>query len=55
MAMDKHEPTVIAEYTREIAAHRLIAELDKGRESGERFGWLSLDEVEVSLGIKTKA
>lgn len=53
--MDKHEANVVTEYTKEAAAHRLIAELDKGRESGERVGWLSLDEVEASLGIKAEA
>lgn len=53
--MDKHEPNVVTEYTRETAAQHLIAELDKGRESGERVGWLSLDEVEASLGLKAEA
>ena len=39
------------EYMKAKAMHRLMEEVQKGFESGEREGWLSLEEVEASLGI----
>ena len=39
------------EYERTQAALQLMNELAKGRKSGEENGWLSLEEVEESLGI----
>ena len=39
------------EYMKAKALHRLMEEVQKGFESGEREGWLSLEEVEASLGI----
>lgn len=39
------------EYLKAKAMHRLMEEVQKGFESGEKEGWLSLDEVEASLGI----
>lgn len=39
------------EYLKAKAIHRLMEEVNKGFESGEREGWLSLEEVEASLGI----
>lgn len=34
-----------------LARQKLLTELERGRRSGERDGWLSLDEVEKELGI----
>ena len=39
------------EYTREEAVAKLMTELEKGWKSGEEQGWLSLEEVEIQLGI----
>lgn len=39
------------EYMKAKAMHRFIEEVQKGFDSGEKEGWLSLDEVEASLGI----
>lgn len=39
------------EYLKAKALHRFMEEVQKGFESGERGGWLSLDEVEAGLGI----
>ena len=39
------------EYMKAKAMHRLMEEVKKGFASGEREGWLSLEEVEASLGI----
>jgi hypothetical protein len=33
------------------AVNRLIAELDKGKQSGEQEGWLSIEAVEASLDV----
>ena len=33
------------------AMHRLMEEVQKGFDSGEKEGWLSLEEVEARLGI----
>jgi len=38
-------------YTREEAVAKLMTELEKGWKSGEEQGWLSLEEVEIQLGI----
>ncbi len=39
------------DYEKTQATLRLMSELAKGRESGERDGWLTLEEVEESLGL----
>lgn len=39
------------DYEKTQATLRLMNELAKGRESGERDGWLTLEEVEESLGL----
>lgn len=41
----------IEEYEKTQATIKLMAELAKGEKSGEEKGWLSLSEVEASLGI----
>ena len=39
------------EYLKAKAVRRLIAEFQKGWESGEKDGWVSLDEADALLGI----
>lgn len=39
------------EYEKTQAMLQLMQELAKGRKSGEEKGWLSLEEVEKSLGL----
>jgi len=39
------------DYERTQASLQLMNELAQGRKSGEERGWLTLDEVEASLGI----
>ena len=39
------------DYERTLAARRLMSELAKGRRSGEKDGYLTVEEVEESLGI----
>jgi len=39
------------EYEKMRATIRLFSELSKGEQSGKEQGWLSIDEVESSLGI----
>lgn len=39
------------DYEKTQATLRLMGELVKGRESGERDGWLTLEAVEESLGL----
>ena len=39
------------EYMKAKAMHRLMEEVQKGFDSGEKEGWLSLEEVEARLGI----
>ena len=39
------------DYERTQATIRLMSEIAKGRRSGEEEGWLSVEEVEKSLGI----
>lgn len=41
----------IEEYEKTQATIKLMAELAKGKKSGKEKGWLSLGEVETSLGI----
>ena len=39
------------DYERMQATIRLLSELSKGEKSAKENGWLSIDEVESSLGI----
>lgn len=39
------------EYLKAKAVRRLMAEFQKGWESGEKDGWVSIDDVEAQLGI----
>ncbi|MDR1630767.1 MAG: type II toxin-antitoxin system prevent-host-death family antitoxin [Oscillospiraceae bacterium] len=39
------------EYEKMRATIRLLSELFKGEQSGKEQGWLSLDELEASLGV----
>jgi len=39
------------DYEKTQASLQLMNELAQGRKSGEERGWLTLDEVEASLGI----
>lgn len=41
----------IREYEKKRAMDKLMDELDKGFRSGEREGWLTLEELEQRLGI----
>ena len=41
----------IQDYEKTQATLRLMNALAKGRESGEKNGWLSLEAVEESLGL----
>lgn len=41
----------IQDYEKTQATLRLMNELAKGRESGDKNGWLSLEAVEESLGL----
>jgi prevent-host-death family protein len=41
----------LQEYEKTRAALRLYSELAKGRQSGEEEGWLTIEEVEASLGL----
>ena len=43
------------EYEKMKAMNRLLAELDKGRVSGDRDGWLSADEVLQDLEDRYRA
>ena len=40
------------EFERVQASHRLMDELERGKQSGEKRGWLTLDEVEERLGVQ---
>ena len=40
-----------AEFMKAKAMRRLVEEVQKGWDSGENEGWLTLDEVEAQLGI----
>jgi prevent-host-death family protein len=39
------------DYPKTLAGIKLMAELAKGRKSGESEGWKTIDEVETVLGI----
>ena len=39
------------EYEKMQATIRLLSELSKGEQSAKEKGWLSIDEVETSLGV----
>ena len=41
----------IQDYERLQATARLLSELSKGEQSVKEDGWLTIDEVEASLGI----
>ena len=41
-----------AEFMKAKAIRRLLDEVQKGWDSAEREGWLSIEEVEARLGIK---
>ena len=41
----------IEEYEKKEAAFKLMMELEKGRISGEKEGWYSLEEVRKEFGI----
>ena len=41
----------IADYEKTQATLRLMSELAKGEKSGREKGWLSIEEVEKSLGV----
>ncbi|MDR2166273.1 MAG: hypothetical protein LBE35_00305 [Clostridiales bacterium] len=41
----------VGEHDRERAIAWLMAELEKGRKSGEEHGWFTADEVKKSLGL----
>ena len=41
----------IDEYEKKEAAIKLMAELEKGRISGEKEGWHTIDEVRKEMGI----
>ena len=40
--------------TKEEAAAKLMEDFEKGWKSGEKEGWISLDEVEMQLGIEQR-
>ena len=42
----------LREYEKLQATIKLMAELEKGRRSGEEEGWLTVEEVEQELGIE---
>jgi len=42
----------IKDYEKTQATLQLMTELVKGEKSGKEQGWLSLEEVEKSLGVK---
>lgn len=39
------------DYERMQATIRLLSELSKGEKSAKESGWLSIDEIEASLGL----
>lgn len=42
----------IAEYEQLNVALKLLAQLNQGEQSAKDNGWLTLEEVEASLGVK---
>ena len=49
--MPYSEPVSDPQTHKAQAIRQLMHELEKGRKSGEENGWLSLEDVEKSLGI----
>ena len=47
----KYAIVELRDYEKMQATIRLMSEIAKGRRSGEEEGWLSVEEVEKSLGI----
>ena len=47
----KYAIVELRDYEKAQATIRLMSEIAKGRRSGEEEGWLSVEEVEKSLGI----
>jgi hypothetical protein len=43
--------TSMEDYEKKEAAIRLMAELEKGRSSGEKEGWQTIEEVRKEFGI----
>ena len=43
--------TRMEDYTKKQAAIMLVAELEKGRISGEKEGWQTLEEVRKEFGL----
>jgi len=43
--------TDMKEYKKTQATLRLLSELAKGEKSGKEEGWLTIDEIEATLGI----
>ena len=41
----------ISEYERTQAAIKLLSQLAKGEQAGREKGWLTIDELEKSLGV----
>ncbi len=41
----------IQEYERTQATLKLLAELARGEKEGREHGWLSIDELEIRLGL----
>lgn len=39
------------EYERTKATIKLLSELSKGQKSGQESGWISIEELEKSLGV----
>ena len=48
----KYAVVDIDEYERQQATIQLFAALAKGEQSAKEQGWLTIDEVEASLGIR---
>jgi hypothetical protein len=44
-------PNIEADCEKKQAEFKLIAELEKGKRSGNEQGWFSIEEVEKALGI----
>jgi hypothetical protein len=47
----KYVILAIEDYSKTEASVSLMSELAKGRQSGEKLGWETLEDVETSLGI----
>lgn len=42
----------IADYEKSIATIKLLSQLAAGEKTGRNDGWLSIDEVEATLGVR---